>query len=76
MVLADIASLGELTEPRVTGNGVEKDGVGVEEVGGPGVGGLIDNDVSSIAAALRRWTWEHIFKRGSITGDEFETRGG
>ncbi len=37
--------MSDLNEPRVTGNGVEKDGVGVEEVGGPGVGGLIDNDV-------------------------------
>ncbi len=57
--MADIAGLGELAEPGVTGMGVENDGVGVERVGGPRVGGLIDSDVSSlvsITAALRRST--------------------
>ncbi len=54
LALADIAGLGELT-----GIGVENDGVGVERVGGPGVGGLIDSDVSSlvsITATLMRST--------------------
>ncbi len=54
--MADIAGLGELTEPGVTGIGVENDGVGVERVGGPGVKGLVDSDVSSlvsIATTLR-----------------------
>ncbi len=57
--MADIAGLGELAEPGFTGIGVKNDGVGVERVGGPGVKGLVDSDVSSldsIAAALRRST--------------------
>ncbi len=40
----------------LTGIGVENDGEGVERVGGPGVKGLVDSDVSSLAsitAALR-----------------------
>ncbi len=55
--MAGIASLGELTEPGVTGIGVENDGVGVERIGGPEVGGLVDSGVPSIVsitAALRR----------------------
>ncbi len=54
LALAGIADLSELT-----GIGVENDGVGIERVGGPGVKGLVDSDVSSlasIAAALRRST--------------------
>ncbi len=43
--MADIAGLGELAEPGVTGMGVENDGVGVERVGGPGVKGLVDSEV-------------------------------
>ncbi len=56
---AVIAGLGELIEPGVTGIGVENDGADFEEVGGPGVGGLLDTEMSSlhsIAAALRRST--------------------
>ncbi len=33
--------------PGVTGIGVENDGVGVERVGGPEVGGLVDCEMSS-----------------------------
>ncbi len=48
-----------MIEPGVTGIGAENDGMGVERVGGPGVGSLVDSDVSSfvsIAAVLRRST--------------------
>ncbi len=54
LALADSTGLSELT-----GIGVENDGVGVERVGGPGVKGLVDSDVSSldsIAATLMRST--------------------
>ncbi len=57
--MTDIASLGKVTEPGVIGIGVEKDRAGFKEVGGPGVRGLLERDLSSlvsIAAALRRST--------------------
>ncbi len=57
--MAEIAGLGEMIEPGVTGIGLENDGEGVERVGGPVVGDLLDSDMSflvSIAAALRRTT--------------------
>ncbi len=63
--MAEIAGLGELIEPGVTGIGVENNGVGFEGVGGPGVEGLVDSDVSSlvsISATLRRST-ETVFWR-------------
>ncbi len=47
LALAEIASLGVLIEPGVTGIGVENVGVGFEGVGVPKVGGLLDNKMSS-----------------------------
>ncbi len=40
LALAELAGLGKLIEPGVTGLVVEIDGVGFEGVGGPGVGGF------------------------------------
>ncbi len=59
LALADTAALGELPEPVIAGIGVENDGMDVERIGGPGVGGLVDSDMSPrvlIATALRRST--------------------
>ncbi len=39
LALADTAGLGELPESVITGIGVENDWMGVEKIGGPGVGG-------------------------------------
>ncbi len=57
--MAKIAGLGKLIEPGDTGIEIENAGVGFEEVGCPGVGGLLDSEMSSLvsfAAALRRST--------------------
>ncbi len=57
--MAEIAGLAKLIEPGVTGIGVENDGVGFEGVGVPAGGGLLGNEMSSLAsisAALRRST--------------------
>ncbi len=57
--MAEIPGLGEFIEPAVTGISVENVGVGLEGVGGPGAGGLLDSGMSSLvsmAVALRRST--------------------
>ncbi len=54
-----VVGLVESMEPGFTGVRVEIDGVGVEGVGGPAVGGLLDSEMSppvSMATALRRST--------------------
>ncbi len=52
LALAEIAGLGELIEPGVTAIGIENAGVGFEEVGCPGVGGLLDSEMSSLVSLL------------------------
>ncbi len=57
LALTEIGGLGELIEPGVTAIGIENAGLGFEEVGGPGVGGLLDSEMSSLVSfstALRR----------------------
>ncbi len=58
-------SLGELIVPGVTGLGVENHRVAFEGVGGPGVGVLLDTEMSSLLsiAADLRWSTETVSSR-------------